>query len=153
VLFSQWMLSKISNLISIFFRLGRLSKESAQVQGFFLYGDELLVLLPTSKLEDLSLSTVHDCLFSIFVANLNIWRPSPPSATWGCAMLWWQESTLVLNFMAYTGVCFMTAVCCVNIEPILGIQLTTDVFVEQPDETYSGHWSKWFDKSYLVLFK
>jgi hypothetical protein len=32
------------------------------------------------------LSAVRDCLFNIFPATLHIWRPSPPSATWGGAM-------------------------------------------------------------------
>jgi hypothetical protein len=31
---------------------------------------------PTSKLEDHPLSTVHDCLFNVFAANLHNWRPS-----------------------------------------------------------------------------
>jgi hypothetical protein len=29
-------------------------------------------------------------LFNIFAATLHIWRPSPPFATWGRAMPWWQ---------------------------------------------------------------
>jgi hypothetical protein len=40
------------------------------------------------------LSAVHDCLFSIFAYTLHIWRLSPPSASWGCAMLWWQGAHL-----------------------------------------------------------
>jgi hypothetical protein len=42
------------------------------------------------KLEDQILLAVHDCLFSIF----HIKRPYPPSATWGCAMSWWQGAHL-----------------------------------------------------------
>jgi hypothetical protein len=49
----------------------------------------LLAPRPTPKLEDHPLSAVRDCLFSIFAATLHIWRPSPPSATWGRAMPWW----------------------------------------------------------------
>jgi hypothetical protein len=49
---------------------------------------------PTPKLEDHPLSAVRDCLFNIFAATLHIWRPSPPSATWGRAMPWWQGTHL-----------------------------------------------------------
>jgi hypothetical protein len=41
-------------------------------------------------LEGHPLSAVRDCLFNILAATLHIWRPSPPSATWGRAMPWWQ---------------------------------------------------------------
>jgi len=34
------------------------------------------------------LSAVRDCLFNIFAATLHIWRPCPPAATRGTAMLW-----------------------------------------------------------------
>jgi hypothetical protein len=50
------------------------------------YGEELLAPRPTPKLEDHPLSTVRDCLFNIFAATLHIWRPFPPSETWGRAM-------------------------------------------------------------------
>jgi len=50
------------------------------------YGEELLVPIPTPKLEDHPLSAVRDCSFNIFAATLHIWRPSPPSATIGRAM-------------------------------------------------------------------
>jgi hypothetical protein len=36
------------------------------------------------------MSALRDCLFNIFAATLHTWRVVPPSATWGCAMLWWQ---------------------------------------------------------------
>jgi hypothetical protein len=45
------------------------------------YGEELLSLRPTPKLEDHPLSAVRDCLFNIFAAALQNWRASPPSAT------------------------------------------------------------------------
>jgi hypothetical protein len=56
----------------------------------FFYGEELLAPHPTPKLEDHHLSAVRDCLFNIFAASLQNWRASPPSATWGRAMPWWQ---------------------------------------------------------------
>jgi hypothetical protein len=40
------------------------------------YGEWLLAIRPTPKLEDHPLSAVRDCLFNIFAANLRIWRPS-----------------------------------------------------------------------------
>jgi hypothetical protein len=43
------------------------------------------------KLEHHPLSAVRDS-FNIFVATLHIWRPSPPSVTWGRALPWWQET-------------------------------------------------------------
>jgi hypothetical protein len=61
---------------------------------FFFYGGELLASRPTPKLEGHPLSAVRDCLFNIFAATLHIWRPSPPSATWGRAMPWWQGTHL-----------------------------------------------------------
>ena len=38
------------------------------------YGEELVALHPTSKLEDRLLSAVRDCLFNTFAATLHIWR-------------------------------------------------------------------------------
>jgi hypothetical protein len=58
------------------------------------YGEELLVPRPTPKLQDHPLSAVHNCLFNIFAATLLIWRLSPPSATWGRVMPWWQGTHL-----------------------------------------------------------
>jgi hypothetical protein len=49
---------------------------------------------PTPKLDGHPLSAVRDCLFSIFAATLHICRPSPPSATRGHAMPWWQGTHL-----------------------------------------------------------
>jgi hypothetical protein len=60
------------------------------------YAEELLAPRPTSKLADHPLSAVHDCLFNIFAATFLIWRLSPPSATWGHAMLWRQGTHLIL---------------------------------------------------------
>jgi hypothetical protein len=84
--------------MSIFFSLGRLSRGSVHVWGFFntfvissyFYREELIAPRPTTKLEDHPLSTVRDCLFNIFAASLQTWRASPPSATWRRAMPWWQ---------------------------------------------------------------
>jgi hypothetical protein len=39
------------------------------------YGENLWAPYPNPKLEDYPLSAVRDCLFSIFVATLHIWRP------------------------------------------------------------------------------
>jgi hypothetical protein len=64
------------SLISIFFSLGRLSKESVQIRDplwlrnkLIFYGEELSAPRPTPKLEDHPLSPVRDCLFTIFVAT------------------------------------------------------------------------------------
>jgi hypothetical protein len=48
---------------------------------------------PTPDLEDHNLSAVRDHLSNILVATLQIWRPSPPPATRGRAMPWWQGHT------------------------------------------------------------
>jgi hypothetical protein len=93
---------QVPNLVSIFFRLGRLTKESVKVRGFLrifvnkliFYGEELLVTRPTPKLENHPLSAVRYCLFNIFAASLHIRRPSSPFATWGSAMPWWQGTHL-----------------------------------------------------------
>jgi hypothetical protein len=44
------------------------------------YGEELLAPRPTPKLENHPFLAVRDCLFNIFAATLQNWRPSPPSA-------------------------------------------------------------------------
>jgi hypothetical protein len=61
---------------------------------FIFYGEELLAPRRTPKLEDQPLSAIRHCLFNTFAATLHIWRPSPPSATWGRAMPWWQGTHL-----------------------------------------------------------
>jgi hypothetical protein len=63
--------------------------------------EEFVAPSPTPKLEDHPLSAVRDCLFNIFAATLHIWRPSPPSTTWGRAMPWWQGTHLTWNLNAY----------------------------------------------------
>ena len=45
----------------------------------------LLASRQTPKMEGHWWSAFHDCLFNIFAANLNIWRPTPPFATRGDA--------------------------------------------------------------------
>jgi hypothetical protein len=52
----------------------------------FPYGEELLATRPTPKLEDHLLSAIRDCLYNVFVTTLHICKPSPLSATGGCAM-------------------------------------------------------------------
>jgi len=47
----------------------------------------LLPPRPNLKLKDHPFSAVRDCLFDIFAATLNVWRPSPPSAILEYAML------------------------------------------------------------------
>jgi hypothetical protein len=66
--------------MSVFFSLGRLSKESGQVQGhlwqfeasLFFYSEQLLAPRPAPKLEDHPLSAVCNCLFSIFATTLHV---------------------------------------------------------------------------------
>jgi hypothetical protein len=60
------------------------------IRNKLIFYGELLAPRPTHKLEDHPLSAVRDYLFNIFAATLHTWRASPPSATWGCAMPWWQ---------------------------------------------------------------
>jgi hypothetical protein len=43
--------------------------------------------------EEAGLSAVCECLFNTFAATHHIRRPSPPSATRGCVMPWWQVPT------------------------------------------------------------
>jgi len=52
-------------------------------------GEGFLAPCPTPKLEDHPLSAVPNCLFNIFTATFHI-EGRPPSATWGCTMLWWR---------------------------------------------------------------
>jgi hypothetical protein len=91
------ILSQPNPVRPIFNCLSR-AKESVQVRGalkhYFFYGEGLLAPRLTPKLEDHHLSAVRDCLFNIFAATLRTWRLSPPSATWGRAMLWWQGTHL-----------------------------------------------------------
>jgi hypothetical protein len=58
------------------------------------YGEGLLAPHPTPRLEDHPFSIARDCLFNIFATTLHIWRPCPPSATWGRAMPLWQGTHL-----------------------------------------------------------
>jgi hypothetical protein len=47
------------------------------------------------------LLSVHDCFFSISAGTLHISRPSPPSATLGCAMPWRQGTCLMWIMIIY----------------------------------------------------
>jgi hypothetical protein len=49
------------------------------------------------------LLVVHNCLFHILDAILQIWRPPHPSANWGCMMLWWQGSHLT-RILSHTNI-------------------------------------------------
>ena len=71
--------SVCQSLMSLFLCLGP-SKVSVQTQGTricfttrpIFYGEKLLALRPTPKLEDHPLSACSDCLFGIFAAALHI---------------------------------------------------------------------------------
>jgi hypothetical protein len=59
------------------------------------YGKKLLAPCPQPpppQILDHHLLAVPNSLFNIIIATLHIWRSPPPSATWRCAMPWWQES-------------------------------------------------------------
>jgi hypothetical protein len=60
----------------------------------YFYGEGFLTPSSTPRLEDHPLLFVRGCLFYTFAATLHSWRPFPPSATWGRAILWWQETYL-----------------------------------------------------------
>jgi len=49
------------------------------------------------KIEDYPLSAIRNCLFNIFGATIKVWRPSPPSATWGRTMPRWQWTHLPME--------------------------------------------------------
>jgi hypothetical protein len=53
------------------------------------HGEEFLAPRPTAKLDDHPLSAVPNCLFNLFAATV-ILEAVPPSATWICALPWWQ---------------------------------------------------------------
>jgi hypothetical protein len=98
---NKLLLFFVPNLMSIFLRLGCLSKESVQ-------------LCPIPKLKDHPLSAVHPYLFNIFTAILHIRRPSPPSEILGHAVLWWQgthlckttfKKNLSVSCSLYTNTC------------------------------------------------
>jgi hypothetical protein len=80
------LMFQVPNLISIFRRLGPLSKESAQVRGsvrifvvrLFFYGERMLASCPTPKPEDHPLPAVRGCLFNVFAAALHSCRQLPP---------------------------------------------------------------------------
>jgi hypothetical protein len=68
------------------------------------YVGELLADHPVPKLEGHCLSAARDCLFSIFAVTLHIWRHSPPSATRGHAMPWWQGTHLTWACFQYLAI-------------------------------------------------
>jgi hypothetical protein len=96
---------RVLNLVSIFLSVCHPSKESVQVRGplwhfvtslFFTWW--VVSSRQTPKQEDHPLSPLRDCSFNMFVATLHIWKPCPPSATWGPAMPWWQGTHLTWHF-------------------------------------------------------
>jgi hypothetical protein len=79
--------------LSIFLDLDRISKGSVQVRGSLWHFETIIFLrgavvglTHNPKLEDRPLSAVHYCLFNIFAATLNTWRPCPLASTCGRAM-------------------------------------------------------------------
>jgi hypothetical protein len=91
---------------------------------FLFYGGELLAPAQPPSWRATPFSAVRDCLFNIFAAALHIWRPSPPSATWGLAMPWWQGSHLHSLFVEIQLLLWNPNVhCCVqkgpSLDPIL----------------------------------
>jgi hypothetical protein len=100
---------RVPYLMSIFFILARLSKESVQVPGplwhfvtrLFFY-NELLAPRPTPKLEDHPLSAICDCLFNILAATLHICGPTPSSATWWRALR--DDKGPCFNFIDTAGI-------------------------------------------------
>jgi hypothetical protein len=98
----------------IFFTLGRLSQESVPARGllwhfatslFFLRRGVVSPLLAPT-LEHYPLSVERDCLLNTFAATLHIWRPYPPSVTWGCDMPRWPGIYLTwrLQFYLYISI-------------------------------------------------
>jgi hypothetical protein len=71
-----------------------ISKEFVQVRHlvtvYFFCGEELLTPRPATKLEDHPLRAVR----SMFAATVQIWRPSPPSATRRRPAPWWSGTHL-----------------------------------------------------------
>jgi len=63
----------------------------------FFNDEEFLAPHPTLKLENHPLSFVRYCLFNTFTATLHMQRPSPPSATQGHVMSWWQRPTYYVS--------------------------------------------------------
>jgi hypothetical protein len=97
----RFLTFQVTNLVSIFLSLRRLSKGPVRVRGQlwrfvtnFFFTARSYGPTPTPKMEDHFSSAVFDSVFNIFAATLHIWRPSPPSATWGRAMPWWQRTYL-----------------------------------------------------------
>jgi len=56
------------------------------------YGEELLATRPTPKLETTTCRLSAN-VYSIYSQLPSILEAVPPSATWGCAMPWWQGTT------------------------------------------------------------
>jgi hypothetical protein len=90
------------------------TKGSVQVLGLVkcfvnilsFYGEELLALRPTTKLEDHTLSPVRDCLFaySIYPQLPFILEAIPPSATWGRAMFMMTGSHISWRHHSYANI-------------------------------------------------
>ena len=77
---------RLSRSYQRIYPIPRLSEEF--LDRLFFYGEGLLTLRSTPKLEDHHLSAVHDCLFNIFTTIFHIWRSYTLSANWDRAMSW-----------------------------------------------------------------
>jgi len=59
----------------------------------FFFGEGLLAPLQTSKPENLPLSAVWDCLFTVIAITLHVWTLCPPSITWRHTIPRWLVPT------------------------------------------------------------
>jgi hypothetical protein len=62
-------------LLELYQRISPSSSPCELFRKVMFYGEELLALRLTPKLDDHPFSAVRDCLFDIFAATLHIWRP------------------------------------------------------------------------------
>jgi hypothetical protein len=91
----------VPNLMSIFFTIGLLPQNLARSVAHYDLSLTSLFLrrrlvgpTPNPQPGGPPLVVCPRLLFNIFAATLHIWWPSPPSATWGSTMLWWQGTQL-----------------------------------------------------------
>jgi hypothetical protein len=102
---------QLPNLISIFFRLGRLSTESVQDRGFLrIFVTSLFflrrgIVSPTlnSHAGGPPLVGCTRLLIQYIRSNLHNWRVFPPSAIWGRAMPWWRGTHVTWLSTDYTA--------------------------------------------------
>jgi len=85
------------------------NKKSVQVRKLFVtfrkvhfFTTKRYYPTPNCQPDSHFLWTVSDFLFSTFAATLYIWRPSPPSATRGCAMRLSYATIPAVNLDVYS---------------------------------------------------